>query len=92
MPTLGGMLSQRNCSEWEMESGGKLYRSLRRYGLPASQGSGGAGRYADRREVYLPSVFGVGGKVNLGGMVCRSEAEVHDTSPPGMADQREAMP
>lgn len=32
------------------------------------------------------------GKGYSGGMVCRSEVEAHDASPPGMADRREAMP
>ena len=32
------------------------------------------------------------GKGYSGGMVCRSRAEAHDASPPGMADRREAMP
>lgn len=37
-------------------------------------------------------VCGVCGKGYSGGMVYRSKAEVHDASPPGMADRREAMP
>lgn len=37
-------------------------------------------------------VCGACGKEYSGGMVCRSRAEVHDASSPGMADRREAMP
>ncbi len=48
--------------------------------------------HADQREACLQKVCGACGKGYSGGMVCRSRAEVHDASPPGMADRREAMP